>query len=196
MVSTSHKKDNSLSLLQIQRSFEHYDTYQAARLTQQFEKQPNMSNSFQASSQQLTTKKTARLVSFSCTSLMTIIGYPTPEEKKYMWYSHEDLEGFKRVLAQDISKCSQMVNGATSDLLTEHDLLHSMGLESFLQQDVTKRIIRMRKAHLQRILFEQDRQRILNTYSVEEIARLSAISSGWSMRRSHAIAVLHMKHSG
>lgn len=126
---------------------------------------------------------------------MTIIDYPTPEEKKSMWYSHEDLEGFKRVLAQDVSKFSQMVKGATFDSLTKHDLLHSMGLETFLQQDFTKRVLRMRKAHLLRILIEQDRQRTFNTNNVEDIARLSAISSCRSMRRSHAIAVWHMEHS-
>eukprot|EP00804_Cyclotella_cryptica_P024146 CCRYP_015576-RA/>CCRYP_015576-RA protein AED:0.46 eAED:0.46 QI:0/-1/0/1/-1/1/1/0/154 len=140
-------------------------------------------------SQQPMTNRSSRIVRFSPTSLMIVIAYPTLEEKKARWYSTEELSNFKHVLSHDVSKCFGMVDEARLGLLSKDDVMHSIGLESFLAQGLTNYICLMKKVHLHRVLIEQALQTNLNAYSAEELAHASVISSHWSRRRSYAIAV-------
>ena len=146
-------------------------------------------------SQQSKTNCPIKVVSFSHTSLMTIVDYPTPDEKKAMWYSNEDLETFKHDLHRDVGKCYKILDVTNFHMLSKDDFLHFIGLESFIAQGLIRQICVMKKVHRCRILIEQARQRNFNVYSFEELARVSAIGSIWSRRRSHAIAVEHMNIS-
>lgn len=74
-------------------------------------------------SQQPKTNLSIKIVRFSHTSLMTIIDYPTPDEKKAMWYSHEDLDIFKRVVNNDVVKCRGILDVTRFDMLSENDFL-------------------------------------------------------------------------
>eukprot|EP00804_Cyclotella_cryptica_P004751 CCRYP_016247-RA/>CCRYP_016247-RA protein AED:0.14 eAED:0.14 QI:0/-1/0/1/-1/1/1/0/157 len=137
-----------------------------------------------------------RVVSFSPTSTLILIDYPSLEDKKSLWYSKEDFDMFKLVLARDISNCSELIEDATSGLLSDDDSLHCIGLESFVSRGMAQHIAHVKKNHLYRILFEQARQRYLNAYNADALARVSTISSRWSRRRSRAIAVRLMVPSG
>lgn len=72
-------------------------------------------------SQQSKTNRPIKIVRFSHTSLMTTIDYPTPDEKKAMWYSNEDLETFKRDLHRDVVKCYGILDVTSFDMLSKDD---------------------------------------------------------------------------
>ncbi|KAL3788536.1 hypothetical protein HJC23_006574 [Cyclotella cryptica] len=133
-----------------------------------------------------------KTVSFSPMSTMAVIEYPSPKEKNATWYSEKELGSFKIVLKSDVAKCSQMLNESRFGFLSQDDAVDALGLESFLNRGLTKHIFWMKKVHLHTVLNEQARQRYLSAYSVEELAHSSVISSTWSRKRSHLIAVMHL----
>jgi len=127
-----------------------------------------------------------RAVSFSPTSEMYIV--PQESSSKSMFYSREEIDTFKRNLQHDIH---QMRRHFASGEETSREVLYDcMGLENFASQDVLRRIVTKRRAHVNAVLQEQ--QRGTNS-SINSIAMVSMIYSRWARQRAEKIALSYVR---
>ena len=125
------------------------------------------------------------VVSFSPTSEMYII---PQDSTKSMFYSQEDIDIFKRNSYRDALQMRR--HFASGEEISGDVLYDSMGLENFASQDVHQRIVMKRRAHISAVLQEQ--QRGTNS-SIDSIAMVSMIYSGWARMRAEKIALSYMR---
>ena len=126
-----------------------------------------------------------RSVSFSPTSEMYMI---PQDSNKSMFYSEEDIDIFKRNSYRD---ALQMRRHFASGEEISREVLHDcMGLENFASQDVLRRIVTKRRAHVNAVLQEQ--QRGTNS-SINSIAMVSMIYSQWARQRAEKIALSYVR---
>ena len=113
-------------------------------------------------------------------------------------YCEDDYVHFKRVIAQDVIKCSARL--AAVDTTAPQDrsrferhVIRCVGLDHLVSRDIEKRtqaIRDARSAHARLVLDEQEWQRKNGVHSVGCIARVSMANSQGAKLRSHKIAVL------
>ena len=131
------------------------------------------------------TARTQRSVSFSPTSEMYMI---PQDSNKSMFYSEEDIDIFKRNSYRDALQMRR--HFASGEEISREVLQDYMGLENFASQDVLRRIVTKRRAHVNAVLQEQ--QRGTNS-SINSIAMVSMIYSRWARQRAEKIALSYVR---
>ena len=132
-----------------------------------------------------TRTSTRRSVSFSPTSEMYMI---PQDSNKSMFYSEEDIDIFKRNSYRDALQMRR--HFASGEEISREVLYDCMGLENFASQDVLRRIVTKRRAHVNAVLQEQ--QRGTNS-SINSIAMVSMIYSRWARQRAEKIALSYVR---
>jgi hypothetical protein len=135
--------------------------------------------------------KTSKSVSFSPTSQLCFIPRSTPKQNAKKWYSSQERDQFKRMLAYNIAQCSAMLSLRTrcSKPPSEDEMIQCLGIESMLTRGIAEHVMQTKRNHWNKILHEQARQRHYNSYDQVALACLSYTSSQESRVRSYKIAV-------
>ena len=102
-----------------------------------------------------------------------------------MFYSQEDIDIFTRNSYRDALQMRR--HFASGEEISGDVLYDSMGLENFASQDVHQRIVMKRRAHISAVLQEQQRG------TINSIAMVSMIYSGWARMRAEKIALSYMR---
>ena len=130
---------------------------------------------------------TRRAVSFSPTSEMYMI---PQDSNKSMFYSEDDIDIFKRNSYRDALQMRR--HFASGEEISREVLYDCMGLENFASQDVFRRIVTKRRAHVNAVLQEQERG--TNSYiNINSIAMVSMIYSQWARQRAEKIALSYVR---
>ncbi|KAL3785616.1 hypothetical protein HJC23_004764 [Cyclotella cryptica] len=136
-------------------------------------------------------------VSFSVTSQLKFMHYPSPMETYARWYDKDDSVRFRKVRVRDVMKCSTLViaKKEQNSRLSEEDRVQFIGLEQDVSYNLKQnihRIIKIRKSHVYRVLMEQERQRLFHDCCGEKLAHVSETSSKCSRAFAHRLAVSSM----
>jgi hypothetical protein len=136
-----------------------------------------------------------KTVRFAAMSEVRRVSYPTAEAKQERWYNLEDLCKFRTILAHDIHRCSRMLISKSEQGLgmSEDERDQCVGIEHFLSCDAKQKIVELaavKKRHLYVVLMEQARQKHFHIDCVEELERVSKMSSHRSRQRSFIMASL------
>ena len=130
-------------------------------------------------------------VTFSAISTGKYIPYPTTEEKKAAWYSKKDERHFLRDRQRDAEVCLlKLARSVNDNEPLELEILDILGLDHVISEDRFHARKAALKKHVQRVLKEQDVQRLQGRESIEDLARVASMSSHISRVRARKIGIL------
>ena len=131
-------------------------------------------------------------VSFATHMEVNIVENISHEHKTDLWYTPSELKSFKGDAALLIASInSSGMTMAQYAKLDVNDTCAFLGIENYLSKATTREVAKRRRAIVNAVLFEQDRQYRSNNIDVDIIAVVSKAVSGLSARRARLIAMLH-----
>lgn len=98
-------------------------------------------------------------------------------------YSRDERQHFRQVLLQDIRRMQDLLHSTPPDMVTQDDLVHAIGIETFLSPDLAQHILRKKHAHVAAVLSAQN-----SGYNNEQLSLVSQRSSSWARERAQKLA--------
>ena len=142
----------------------------------------------------------SRKVTFSRYSELAIVPKADKDVSNNIWYSSKERSEFRRTLSEDVrrvsssqaaSQAAHVAEGAGDvsvvSTLPKVQAYETVGIEVFLNQELTKRVMETKTAHVHSVLVEQSRQRRQGIHDVEKLAHASE-QSAWTQERARIIA--------
>ena len=131
-------------------------------------------------------------VSFATHKEVIIVENLTHEHKANLWYTDFELKSFR-------SDAAQLLLSITSSEMTvaQYAKLHVnetsafLGLENYLSQASIREVKMRRRAIVDAVLYEQERQHHSGNINVHKMSVVSQAVSGLSRRRARLIAMVH-----
>ena len=130
------------------------------------------------------------VVTFSAISTGKYVRYPTAKEKKAIWYSKEDKRRFLRDVLRDAEVCSLKLARSSVNEPQELEILDTLGLDHVMSEDRLRARKATLKKHVQKVLKEQEIQRLQDRESVEDLAQVASMSSYGSRLRARKVGIL------
>jgi hypothetical protein len=132
-------------------------------------------------------------VSFSPTSQMYKVD--KHENKSDLFYSAQEMHSIKQRKMHDSYNLIES-NITHQDLITmlenvDADTSTFLGLESCLSKSTYIQTIKKRRASVEAVLYEQDRQLSLGVYDPNTLAIISVAETTWARERARTIGLLH-----
>ncbi|KAL7438379.1 hypothetical protein ACHAXH_007599 [Discostella pseudostelligera] len=135
-----------------------------------------------------TTSMKAQAVTFSVSSELYILP-AGKQDGSATWYSSQDKQYFRRSMVSSIRKASQEIEklppGAT---MTKEQLIDCLGIELFITKGAARSAAEVRRAHMDAILSEQQRQRQCGTCDIGRLSSISQQGSLWTKERALKLA--------
>ena len=134
-----------------------------------------------------------RRVTFANKSQGRYIKYPSSQEIRALWYTEDEIKAFRRQMLRDAVKCSIKMADCFSNAPQNLASQDYVGLEHLISRDVGERYQSLkvaRREHAGIVLAEQKSQRRQRRNSIEDLARVSGMSSYWSRERSRKVGIL------
>ena len=131
-----------------------------------------------------------RRVTFATKSQGLYIRYPSAREIRARWYTEDEQKTFRRKMLRDAVKSSLRMEDCFSNAPQDLAFQDYVGLDHLISRDVGERYQALkaaRKEHAKIVLAEQKAQRLQGKNSVEDLARVSGMSSYWSRERAHKV---------
>ena len=137
-----------------------------------------------------TSSMKAQAVTFSVSSELYILPAGRQgQEGSASWYSSQDKQYFRRSMVSSIRKASQEIEklppGAT---MTKEQLIDCLGIELFITKGAARSAAEVRRAHMDAILSEQQRQRQCGTCDIGRLSSISQQGSLWTKERALKLA--------
>ena len=130
------------------------------------------------------------VVTFSAISTMKYVRYPTAKEKKAGWYSKEDERRFLRGMQLDAEVCSLKLARSSVNKPRELEIVDILGLDHLMSEDRLRARKVTLKKHIQKVLKEQEVQRLQDKESAEDLAQVASMSSYGSRVRARKVGIL------
>jgi len=127
-----------------------------------------------------------RMVTFSPVSTAAVI--PRDSTTK-VHYSLQDIEAFKQETAMNVRALRHILASTPAAEVGNEVLLHCIGVENFLSQDVMGAAMAAKSAHIRSVLEEHQGQVQRGTGSVERLALVSMQSSLRARIRAEMVAL-------
>ena len=130
--------------------------------------------------------------SFATHLEVTIVENLSHEHKTNLWYTDFELKSFKRNSALLLlSITSSEMTVARYAELHVNETSAFLGLENYLSQASIREVKMRRRAIVDAVLHEQERQHHSGNINVDKMSVVSQAVSGLSRRRARLIAMVH-----